>query len=337
MIPLSAAGADRMLHRLGALDSSFAIDYIYPRQGGWITSLGKVLWMSNPDIYLPEYTAATPLNITYSNIQPIFNEGVEWSYLSFELATFEDNSHYSVGFFSSLQPSGEVIQGYRFVYYDATNGDSVEFFAHYTPAYDGVTIKLEYWTEIVNDVEKTYCKVFVDHSNNVWDYSYTFAIEQDTPFQVIVKTYFASGTYDVSFEDPEEKYGYDSGFSDGYSEGHLDGHEAGFNVGVSRGEQNVLDNIKNYLTEKNVLLDTGTSFEALMSKVEDLGWTRCIDQGLITQKLMITLIDAPVNMVLASLNFDMFGFNVSSVVLTIFSIAVSYVLIAAVLKILPLV
>lgn len=339
IMPLSAAGSyTEKGVSLGGANVWKAFDYIHGTDSGAYEHLPKLLWMpgDNP-IYAPEYTAASPFCVTLSDFSYSWHHD-QWTYVSIELAVFETASHWSLGFYERFTGAGyEYVV--RLIWYEADTGYTHTVFEFVTSDIEGIldpTVSAEYWTEYENDgTEYTMCRVFFDTAVNMYDESYTFRI--DEPFKVRVKTEYAGVTYRKTVGDTRYKSGYDAGVADGYSEGHLAGHEAGFNAGVDTGEQNILDRIKEYLTEQGVLLDTGTNLEALMGKLKDIGRTEMLDQGLITQKLIVTLIDAPVNMVLASLNFDMFGFNLSSVVMSIFSIAVTYVLVAAVLKILPLV
>ena len=264
MIPLSAAesGYTKSSSLLGSSTYWKKFAYVYGSEGEYIDGLPQRLWMSNPDVYVPEYTAANPFCVRYSDMSVTWNPQ-NWTYVSFEIASFEDGSHWTVGFWERAGGAGAREVVYCLMYYDAaSSAENITVFEKVLPDVEiaNPVITTEYWTED----DCTMCRVFFDVQMDMYDCSYSFCI--DEPFQIRVKTEYAGLTYTTEIGDVRYKSGYDSGTTDGYSEGYLDGHEAGFNVGVPVGEQNIMDNIKNYLTEKKVLLDTGTTFEALMAK-----------------------------------------------------------------------
>lgn len=326
---------------LGGTDCWKDIDYVYGSDGQYRDGLPQRLWMSNPDVYLPMYTAADPLCVRYSDVEVSWNP-TNWTYVSFEIASFQDGSHWSVGFWERTGGTGAREVVYRLMYYDATSSDkNITVFEKVLPEVTTANpvITTEYWTED----GATMCRVFFDVQMDMHDCSYSFRI--DTPFQIRVKTEYAGLYYKCTIGDVRYQSGYNAGEQDGYEEGYGEGeeygHTWGYVSGWGSGAQAMFDSFKEYYTEAGgpELVDGMhlTNREAILNYFKDLGWTECANQGALTMQLIYTALEAPLNVILGGLDFSVFGINLAETIFAVLSIIVIFAIVRIVLAILPLV
>lgn len=55
------------------------------------------------------------------------------------------------------------------------------------------------------------------------------------------------------------------------------------------------------------------AISAFSRAMRDRGWSECVDEGVLTQKIIYTALEAPFNILLGGLNFTVFGINLAQV------------------------
>lgn len=338
IIPLSAAEYTESDVTLGGVDDWKSFDYILGTDSGPFLD-GLPMETVNPDplVQVPKYSAANPFAFTLSDFSVEWNQD-QWTYVSVELAVFEDGSHWTVGFWERTGGSGAREVVYRLMYYDAGTGASnIKCFETVLPEVSTTRPEViaEYWSENVpGGGYRTMCRVFFGADNPMYDYSYTFTIGR--PFKVRVKTEYAQVSYTKTVGDA---YPQSPSYEAGYAEGETDGSASGYVNGYIAGGQKVFQMFFDAYREAGgtaETLNTG-QYNVILDYFKDVGWTEAVNQGSLTGQLIFTALEAPLNVIMGGLNFNLFGINVAETIFAIFSLIVIFAVVRVVLAVLPLV
>lgn len=120
--------------------------------------------------------------------------------------------------------------------------------------------------------------------------------------------------YDVGFNAGSDK-GYQSGLTDGYNNGLDDGYDNGYDVGFSDGtaeSQVQLDYLQNEVHK----LETQNS-QLEQEKIEEYnkGYNDSAEDNQSFKDMVFSIIEAPFKVIKEALNFEIFGINISGLVL----------------------
>ena len=130
-------------------------------------------------------------------------------------------------------------------------------------------------------------------------------------------------SYENAVEWPEQLEQAGGNYYNGYNAGHA--------AGVSEGFQNGYDAFRDDLQYKveadGVLVGDDATLDELYKKILDVGWTQCADQGGVTTRLIYAILEAPINVILGGLNFDLFGINIASGVMALLSLGLVFIII----------
>ena len=122
---------------------------------------------------------------------------------------------------------------------------------------------------------------------------------------------------------------------------YYNGYNAGHAAGVSDGFQNGYDAFRDDLQYKveadGVLVGDDATLDELYKKILDVGWTQCADQGGVTTRLIYAILEAPINVNLGGLNFDLFGINIASGVMALLSLGLVFIIIRVAAAIIALI
>lgn len=343
IIPLSAAEYEESEVTLGDPSEWKAFDYIYGTDSGpYLDGLPMRTINLEPLVEAPLYTAANPFTFTLTDFSVEWSsDPAQWTYVSIELAIFEDGSHWTVGFWERTGGSGSREVVYHFAFYNAQIGsDEIRLFEFVLPAIETTAPEIfaEYWTE--NDPSSgtsTFCRVFFGTANDMYDYSYTFKIDQ--PFKIRVKTEYAGVTYKQTVGDafPQSSsysVGYDAGYDAAYGEYYNSRYQAGYEAGESEYHREMM---QYYEAAGGQSVFPLGDFSTFANFFVDKGWTECADQGALTLKIIFGALEAPLNVILGGMNFTVFGINLAETIFAVFSLIVIFAIVRIVLAILPLV
>ena len=140
-------------------------------------------------------------------------------------------------------------------------------------------------------------------------YNMGFSDGEDSGYDIGYNMGFSDGEdsgYDIGYSVGENS-GYDIGYNRGFSDGEVSGYDIGYSVGEENGiKKGKTIGYKEYEDEK------GASF-----KLKDL---------------LFGIIDAPFNIIKSALNFEIFGINLSSVILFLISTSLVFFVIRFFMK-----
>lgn len=127
------------------------------------------------------------------------------------------------------------------------------------------------------------------------------------------------------------KFGYNAGYEDGVIEGGLNTSDELYLVLYNRALE---------MLGRSPVQDLPASINspaALYKFVYDACFTTVADQGTLTQRLIYTALEAPINVALGSLNFELFGFNLAEILFGILSVILVFFIIKTVLDVVGIV
>ena len=346
MLPTMAVVAPEMDYvaehvSLGGTDNWKAFDYIYGTDDGpYLDGLPERTILDG--VTAPQYTPARPLSFTITDLQVTWNTST-WTYVSIELATYEDGSHWHIGIWERFYGEyGERETVYELAYYDAPTGtNEIVCFVRVLPGVSDARpqITANYWTQNAVDGEPyTMCSVTFDVANDFFDYSYSFGIHE--PFKVRVKTEYAAANYFKTVGDYNPfSPGYAEGMEDGYDVGYLTAKDEYYDKGYADGEYDKFKDFRDLYKEAGGLNDylTVDDVSVITRYFRDKGWQECADQGALTAKLIYTTLEAPINVILGGLDFTLFGINLAETFFAILTIVIVYAVLRVVLNIISIV
>lgn len=332
VIPLSAAEYVQSDITLGGVDEWKSFDYILGTDtGSFLDGLPMVTVNPDPLVQVPQYSAANPFVFTLSDFSVEWNAD-QWTYVSVELAAFEDGSHWTLGFWERTGGTGAREVVYRLMFYDGSTGASnITCFETVLPEVSTTRPEViaEYWSENVpGGGYRTVCRVFFGVDNPMFDYSYAFTISR--PFKVRVKTEYAQVSYTKTVGDA---YPQSPSYSAGYGAGYDSGEDAGFIEGESAYHRELLEY---YESQGGQSVFPPGDFAGFGNFFKDLGWTEAVNQGGLTSQIIFAALEAPLNVIMGGLNFNLFGINLASTTFAILAIIIIYAVVRVVLSIIPL-
>ena len=322
IIPASAAALDPSCTdntvTLGAPDWWKDFDYFIGSDEGYVESMNA------------RWTALSPYKVTLSDFSVEWRQD-DWTYLSIEIAHFEDESHWTVNAYKNSS-SGQIVLS--FFYYDGVNvTTSEQVFQVAYPTIEDLDpfLFLEYW----NEGEAVMCRVAVGSKTDS-SFRHSKTIKLDRPFNARVKTEYAGATYRKTFGSVNPlTEDYAGGFEDGYS----DGKKKGYENGHFDGSKEVFDMFYDAYYKRGGTYEYYRieDYNSLVEYFEDVGWTECANQGGLTVKLIYTALEAPLNIILGGLDFTVFGINLAETIFAVLSIIIVFAIVRVVLAVLPLV
>ena len=273
--------------------------------------------------------------------------GVRWnglySYVSFQFWT-AGQSHITIGFWTETIGGMNVIC-YRIGRYDENNGSPTEnwqktgtFFA--ASQLEGVSCA---YYMLPGDSDHLYLDLSLYLSTLDAAERVTMTVDASEAFCFGVKVIDASVTaqmyhglgasYENAVEWPEQLEQAGGNYYNGYNAGHA----AGISEGFQDGYDAFRDDLQYKVEADGVPVGDDATLDELYKKILDVGWTQCADQGGVTTRLIYAILEAPINVILGGLNFDLFGINIASGVMALLSLGLVFIIIRVAAAIIALI
>lgn len=167
------------------------------------------------------------------------------------------------------------------------------------------------------------------------DVSFVLQSDFDTPYNAYIPEDVLDGIRDSAYDAGYyEGYpiGYDRGYDVGYSDGDAQGIKDGILAGYADGKEFSLNQAREWITERGYATQAADLISVL-DHIFKAGWTSAVDQGTLTQQLIYTALEAPFNIALGGLNFDVFGVNLASLMFGLLSMVIVLFILRAVIDV----
>lgn len=218
---------------------------------------------------------------------------------------------------------GSVDEVFVKMWYDRDNR-SVEYML-YVWSYEAGLVKRRESVPVVS--APPYPQVKVVHQACNVEISYAFGKEAQVYYALANLDELLDDSYNQGYKVGEDE-GYTSGYQEGYTAGETlgnansaaareEGYDTGYAEGFAEGSVANLQDFADYVKQQGVTFTDQISYGTLYKAIRDKGWTDSVDQGTLTTKLIFTALEAPVNVILGSLNFEVFGINFAAVTFAI--------------------